>query len=114
VLNLVIKALCSKTLAPARRQFQQIAPDLFRNIAGIYVSIADMCISKVAAHPDIVNNEEEHGRLMSDLDVSATCLKCIRRLLIHGFNDHQQSQEVQVTNVNMSSVRNTCQLNTLF
>ncbi|KAJ2963896.1 hypothetical protein NQZ79_g1053 [Umbelopsis isabellina] len=95
VLNLVIKALCSKTLAPARRQFQQIAPDLFRNIASIYVSIADMCISKVAAQPEIVNNEEEHGRLLADLDVSSTCLKCIRRLLIHGFSDHQQSQEVQ-------------------
>lgn len=97
VLNLVIKALCSKTLAPARRQFQQIAPDLFRSIASIYVSIADLTISKVAAQPSIVNNDDEHTRLLSDLDVTATCLKCLRRLLIHGFSDLHQSQEARVS-----------------
>lgn len=97
VLNLVIKALCSKTLAPARRQFQQIAPDLFRSIASIYVSIADLTISKVASQPSIVNNEEEHNRLLSDLEVTATCLKCLRRLLIHGFTDHHKSQEAGVS-----------------
>lgn len=96
VLNLVIKALCSKTLAPARRQFQQIAPDLFRSIASIYVSIADTTISKVASQPAIVNSEEEHSRLLSDLDVTATCLKSLRRLLIHGFTDHQKSHEARV------------------
>ncbi|CAO3687345.1 unnamed protein product [Umbelopsis vinacea] len=95
VLNLVIKALCSKTLAPARRQFQQIAPDLFRSIASIYVSIADTTISKVASQPAIVNSEEEHSRLLSDLDVTATCLKSLRRLLIHGFTDHQKSHEAR-------------------
>ncbi|KAH8554929.1 armadillo-type protein [Umbelopsis sp. PMI_123] len=94
-LNLVIKALCSKTLAPARRQFQQIAPDLFRSIASIYVSIADLTISKVTTQPAHLNNDEEHTRILSDLDVTATCLKCLRRLLIHGFTDLHQSQEVR-------------------
>ncbi|KAF8929972.1 Importin-11, partial [Haplosporangium bisporale] len=41
-LHLVVKGLISKTLAAGRKQFQQVAPDLFTDIVAIYVRYVDV------------------------------------------------------------------------
>ncbi|KAI1312607.1 Importin-11 [Mortierella claussenii] len=82
-LHLVVKGLISKTLASGRRQFQQAAPDLFSNVVNIYVRYVDMLFA---------SNTTNIESLSGYLETSHMALKCLRRVVVHGFPEFSTSE----------------------
>ncbi|KAL1914641.1 uncharacterized protein VTP21DRAFT_8052 [Calcarisporiella thermophila] len=91
-LHLVVKALCSKTLATGRTIYKQVAPELFRHIAELYArhiqSIFQALESGGVNNDNIVN-------VGFNLETTALSLKCMRRLLSHGFDDFSKTQDTR-------------------
>lgn len=81
-LHLVVKGLISKTLAAGRKQFQQVAPDLFTDIVAIYVRYVDLLFA---------SNTTNIESLSSCLETSHMALKCLRRVVVHGFPEFASS-----------------------
>ncbi|KAF9953439.1 hypothetical protein BGZ72_005413 [Mortierella alpina] len=77
-LHLVVKGLISKTLAGGRKQFQMVAPDLFSNVVNIYVRYVDLLFA---------SNTTNIESLSGCLETSHMALKCLRRIVVHGFPD---------------------------
>ncbi|GBC10855.1 hypothetical protein RclHR1_09960006 [Rhizophagus clarus] len=86
-LHLVVKALCSKTFGPDRRMFEQVAPELLRNVASIYVEHTNRFFNMISTSTDVVN--------ATDLETSLIALKSIRRLIVHGFQDISKVDETK-------------------
>jgi len=82
-LHLIVKGLISKTLAAGRKQFQQVAPDLFSNIVNIYVRFVDQLFT---------SNSTNIESLSGYLETSHLALKCLRRVVIHGFPEFSTSE----------------------
>ncbi|KAF8935479.1 hypothetical protein BGZ58_004972 [Dissophora ornata] len=82
-LHLIVKGLISKTLAAARKQFQQVAPDLFSNVVNIYVRYVDMLFA---------SNSTNIEHLSGYLETSHMALKCLRRVVVHGFPEFSTSE----------------------
>ncbi|KAK9767575.1 hypothetical protein K7432_002546 [Basidiobolus ranarum] len=88
-LHLVVKALCSRTLSKSRRMLESVSPELFRHIANIYIQHTDTLFSLAASstiNPQDLSNVLEH---------SLVSLKCLRRLVVHGFKDINASEETK-------------------
>ncbi|KAF9164301.1 hypothetical protein DFQ27_002603 [Actinomortierella ambigua] len=79
-LHLVVKGLISKTLAAGRRQFAQVAPELFSNLSAIYQRYMDAFLASITSSMNI-----EH--MSACLETSLLALKCLRRVIVHGFTD---------------------------
>ncbi|KAG0233322.1 hypothetical protein BGW42_007520 [Actinomortierella wolfii] len=79
-LHLVVKGLISKTLAAGRRQFAQVAPELFSHLATIYGRYMDVFLGSIGSSMNI-----EH--MSACLETSLLALKCLRRVIVHGFAD---------------------------
>ncbi|KAF9282312.1 hypothetical protein BGZ68_006073 [Mortierella alpina] len=77
-LHLVVKGLISKTLAGGRKQFQMVAPDLFSKVVNIYVRYVDLLFA---------SNTTNIESLSGCLETSHMALKCLRRIVVHGFPD---------------------------
>ncbi|KAG9327329.1 hypothetical protein KVV02_007105 [Mortierella alpina] len=75
-LHLVVKGLISKTLAGGRKQFQMVAPDLFSNVVNIYVRYVDLLFASSTTNIE---------SLSGCLETSHMALKCLRRIVVHGF-----------------------------
>ncbi|KAF9360714.1 hypothetical protein BGX34_007599 [Mortierella sp. NVP85] len=82
-LHLIVKGLISKTLAAGRKQFQQVAPDLFSNVVNIYVRFVDQLFT---------SNSTSVENLSGYLETSHLALKCLRRVVIHGFPEFSTSE----------------------
>ncbi|KAF9104894.1 Importin-11 [Mortierella sp. AM989] len=82
-LHLVVKGLISKTLAAGRRQFQQAAPELFSNVVNIYVRYVDQLFA---------SNTTNIESLSGCLETSHLALKCLRRVVVHGFPEFSTSE----------------------
>ncbi|KAG0255568.1 hypothetical protein BG011_005046 [Mortierella polycephala] len=82
-LHLVVKGLISKTLAAGRKQFQQAAPELFSNVVNIYVRYVDMLFA---------TNSTNIESLSGCLETSHMALKCLRRIVVHGFPEIATSE----------------------
>ncbi|KAF9933041.1 hypothetical protein FBU30_006717 [Linnemannia zychae] len=82
-LHLVVKGLISKTLAAGRKQFQQAAPELFTNIVNIYIRYVDMLFA---------SNTTNIESLSGCLETSHMALKCLRRVVVHGFPEFSTTE----------------------
>ncbi|KAF9359983.1 hypothetical protein BGX26_010911 [Mortierella sp. AD094] len=82
-LHLVVKGLISKTLASGRRQFQLAAPELFSNVVNIYVRYVDQLFA---------SNTTNIESLSGCLETSHMALKCLRRVVVHGFPEFSTSE----------------------
>ncbi|KAF9169445.1 Importin-11 [Mortierella sp. AD011] len=82
-LHLVVKGLISKTLASGRKQFQQAAPELFSNVVNIYVRYVDQLFA---------SNTTNIESLSGCLETSHMALKCLRRVVVHGFPEFSTSE----------------------
>jgi hypothetical protein len=75
--------LISKTLASGRKQFQQAAPELFTNVVNIYVRYVDTLFA---------SNTTNIESLSGCLETSHMALKCLRRVVVHGFPEFSTSE----------------------
>ena len=84
-LHLIVKGLCSKTLASSRKNLQEITPDLFKFTSSLFYQYTQDFFSK--------ESTSEFEALEVSLGLSMMSLKSLRRLLVYGFVDFTQSQE---------------------
>ncbi|RUS22823.1 armadillo-type protein [Endogone sp. FLAS-F59071] len=89
-LHMVVKALCSQRLAPSRRHLEQVSPELFRQIATIYVGHVDRFLA--ALHQP---SSFDSVLVIAQMEVSIVCLKCVRRLMVHGFEHFEKAEETR-------------------
>ncbi|CAG8528258.1 11592_t:CDS:10 [Ambispora leptoticha] len=79
-LHLTVKALCSKTFAPDRKMLEQIAPDLLRDVGSVFIEHINRFYALFSSSNDV-------SQITMELETSILALKCIRRLITHGFQD---------------------------
>ncbi|RKP07868.1 armadillo-type protein [Thamnocephalis sphaerospora] len=85
ILYQVVKALCSKTLASSRKLFQEIAPQLLQQVGMLCTSHMDHWISVLAQHA-------QHPDIIADMNVSFVAFKCLRHLIVHGFQSFGENE----------------------
>ncbi|KAK6338748.1 hypothetical protein TWF696_009558 [Orbilia brochopaga] len=85
----VVKELCAGRLPRIRSNLQTASPELFHVIAGIYVQYVEHWTHGIDAksHTD----EWVNARL----NISLSCLKVLRRLLVSGFEFANRSEEIR-------------------
>ncbi|KAJ6264602.1 hypothetical protein Dda_0751 [Drechslerella dactyloides] len=89
ILLYVVKELCAGRLPRIRSNLQTASPELFHVIAGIYVQYVEHWTHGIEAksHPDDWVNER--------LNISLSCLKVVRRLVVSGFEFANRSEEIK-------------------
>eukprot|EP00842_Homolaphlyctis_polyrhiza_P000152 jgi/Hompol1/1137/HPOL_001066-RA len=85
-LHLVVKELCSKTLPASRKILLQVAPDILAFVSSIFYDRADTFV-RMAGQVDA--NDPQYG-LDDILNLARIALKCLRRLIVHGFSNFDQ------------------------
>ncbi|KAG9306619.1 hypothetical protein G9A89_004816 [Geosiphon pyriformis] len=88
-LHLVVKALCSRTFGPDRRMLEQIAPELLHNVGIIYVEHVNQLLGLISSGLDNL-------KMINELETSLLALKCIRRLIVHGFQDISEAHQAKI------------------
>ncbi|CAO3653619.1 unnamed protein product [Mucor hiemalis] len=89
VLSEVLSELSTRLLSSGRKQFADIAPNIFQAVAQVYVVYVDRCITKTSTQ---VTNVEA---LLVELDIVMTCIKCLRILMISGIRDVHKYNETR-------------------
>ncbi|KAK6340144.1 hypothetical protein TWF730_001914 [Orbilia blumenaviensis] len=85
----VVKELCTGRLPRIRSNLQTASPELFRVIAGIYVQYVEHWKHGVE------NNSHSDEWVNQRLNISLSCLKVLRRLLVSGFEFANRSDEIK-------------------
>lgn len=78
-LHLVVKVLCSKTLPSSRRMLEQLTPDLFKFLSGVFYDHANVFVTRFQSTSTLDAETE------AALTVVVLSLKCLRRLMVYGF-----------------------------
>ncbi|KAI8056617.1 armadillo-type protein [Syncephalis plumigaleata] len=84
-LHLVVKSLCSKTLTTSRKAFQEISPELFYHVGQVYHMHVEQWMNSF-------KEQQPYPEMIDDIQVSLVALKCLRRLMAHGFEDFSKSE----------------------
>ncbi|PVD19589.1 hypothetical protein C0Q70_20079 [Pomacea canaliculata] len=84
VLHHVTKTLASKRLAPDRKLFESLTNDIFSYVAHLWEAHLSQFLQLAAQHDDNMESALEQCRLV---------LKVLRKLLVHGFRDPQNSED---------------------
>ncbi|CAG8476007.1 4188_t:CDS:10 [Ambispora gerdemannii] len=93
-LHLTVKALCSKTFAPDRKMLEQIAPDLLRDVGSVFFEHANRFYTLLSSSNDV-------SQITVELETSILALKCLRRLITHGFQDISEIDQAKAKNIFM-------------
>lgn len=88
-LHLSIKSLISKTLPAARKMTQSIAPNVFQFVSSIFYSQMSVFVTHI---PNISNSTDPS--IHESIKLARIALKCLRRLVINGFLQFSQDQQV--------------------
>ncbi|KAH6564693.1 hypothetical protein BASA62_007741 [Batrachochytrium salamandrivorans] len=82
-LHHVVKMLCSKTLPQSRRLLYQLAPDIFSFVSSVFYDRVNLFFSMSQQ----VNMSDPAHQSDDLLPVARVALKCLRRLIVHGFTE---------------------------
>ncbi|OAJ38852.1 hypothetical protein BDEG_22751 [Batrachochytrium dendrobatidis JEL423] len=82
-LHHVVKTLCSKTLPSSRRLLHQLAPELFNFVSSIFFDEANSFVTTIQQ----VDVSDPTNQINDKLVLVRYALKCLRRLVVHGFQD---------------------------
>lgn len=86
----VLSELSTRLLSSGRKQFADIAPNIFQAVAQVYVAYVERCILKTSTQ--IADLEA----LLVELDIVMTCVKCLRILMVSGIRDVHKYNETRV------------------
>jgi hypothetical protein len=84
-LHLVMKSLVTKALPAARRLSQMITPNVFRFMSGLLFNQLGLFLEQVG--------HRNYDNLNEILTIARISLKCIRRLIIHGYQHYATASE---------------------
>ena len=85
-LHLSMKALCTKTLPAARRMTQAITPNVFKYLSSLLYS-------QITIFIDNLSSGDASSVALEALSLSRLSLKCLRRLIINGYQRFSQNHE---------------------
>lgn len=91
-LSEVLTELSTRLLSSGRKQFAEIAPNIFQAVAQVYVAYVDRAISKISNQAEIATPEA----LLIELDIVTTCVKCLKVLMVNGIRDVHKYNETRV------------------
>jgi hypothetical protein len=83
-LHLCVKQIASKALPAARKTLRDAAPDIFQFMLNIFNE-------RVKYFADTPLSPENYAQLDCNLSLARIALKCMRRLIVHGFNSVLES-----------------------
>ncbi|RKP15345.1 armadillo-type protein, partial [Piptocephalis cylindrospora] len=83
-LHLTIKAVCSKTLGPARKSLQAVAPPLLETLSVLFTRTCSTWMNLLASFSYLNSTP---SNLLIHMNVSLMALRCLRRLGAHGNKD---------------------------
>lgn len=89
-LSEVLSELSTRLLSSGRKQFADIAPNIFQAVAQVYVVYVERCIMKSSTQTADVE------ALLVELDIVMTCVKCLRILMVSGIRDVHKYNETRV------------------
>ncbi|GAA5815784.1 hypothetical protein MFLAVUS_009299 [Mucor flavus] len=85
----VLTELSTRLLSSGRKQFADIAPNIFQTVAQVYVGYVDSTIMNLS------NQIENTDAVLVELDIVATCVKCLKVLMISGIRDVHKYNETK-------------------
>jgi hypothetical protein len=86
----VLSELSTRLLSAGRKQFAEVAPNIFQAVAQVYVVYVDRTIVQLA-------NVDNVEALLLELDIVGTCVKCLRILMVSGIRDVHKYNETRVS-----------------
>lgn len=89
----VLTELSTRLLSSGRKQFAEIAPNIFQAVVQVYVAYVDRTISKISNQTENTTPEA----LLVELDIIATCVKCLKVLMVSGIRDVHKYNETRVS-----------------
>jgi hypothetical protein len=84
-LHLVMKTLVTKALPAARRLSQMITPNVFRFMSGLLFNQLGLFLEQTG--------QQDYEKLNETLTIARISLKCLRRLIIHGYQHYSTASE---------------------
>lgn len=87
-LHLSMKQIASKALPVARKSLRDISPQIFRFMLGVFDNRMDYFFGREISR-------EDHFALDQSLSIARIALKCMRRMICHGFNNILDSPDAQ-------------------
>lgn len=85
----VLSELSTRLLSAGRKQFAEVAPNIFQAVAQIYIVYVDRTIVHLA-------NVDYVKALLVELEIVSTCVKCLRILMVSGIRDVHKYNETRV------------------
>jgi hypothetical protein len=92
-LSEVLSELSTRLLSSGRKQFAEIAPNIFQAVAQIYIVYVDRTITKITTQMKDTTPEA----LLIELDIVSICVKCLRILMVSGIRDVHKYNETRVS-----------------
>lgn len=103
-LSEVLSELSTRLLSAGRKQFAEIAPNIFQAVAQIYIAYVDRTVVKASSLQQIGQEEA----FLMELEIVATCVKCLRILMVSGIRDVHKYNETRVSSLNIVCVCLEC------
>ncbi|KAI7866310.1 armadillo-type protein [Mucor mucedo] len=91
-LSEVLTELSTRLLSSGRKQFAEIAPTIFQSVAQIYLPYVERTISKISSSGQFNASEDS---LLMELEIVATCVKCLKVLMVNGIRDVHKYNETR-------------------
>jgi hypothetical protein len=88
----VLAELSTRLLSAGRKQFASIAPDLFQAVSQVYMGYVEKTFSGL--------QQQHDDQLLVELDITLTCIKCLRILMVSGIKDVHKYDETRVSWLN--------------
>lgn len=107
-LSEVLTELSTRLLSSGRKQFAEIAPTIFQSVAQIYLAYVERTITNISTS-DQFNAPED--ALLVELEIVATCVKCLKVLMVNGIRDVHKYNETRVCFIISSVYEKTNYLN---
>ncbi|KAG1451734.1 hypothetical protein G6F56_008004 [Rhizopus delemar] len=79
----VLAELSTRLLSSGRKQFASIAPDLFQAVSRVYMNYVEKTLSV------------QDNQLSMELEITLTCIKCLRILMVSGIKDVHKYEETK-------------------
>ena len=80
-------------MSSGRKQFAEIAPNIFQAVAQIYVMYVERTVATIPSQLGHTNIEAT----LVELDIVTTCVKCLKILMVSGIKDVHKYNETSVS-----------------
>ncbi|KAI9008994.1 armadillo-type protein [Phycomyces nitens] len=91
----VLSELSTRLLSAGRKQFAALAPRTFQTIAQVYATYTERTIAYMT-NINLIADPSAKARTIEELEITSTCLKCLRILMVSGIRDVHKYDETKL------------------